>query len=112
MIGIVTFVHVLVSVLMIMVILLQTGKGAEIGAAFGGGYSQTLFGSSGPIGFLNKLTTVVATVFMMTSLLLALWVGRGPTTKSLVDQVPQEQQQEAPVAPPSPAVPGPVPGGK
>ena len=75
MIGIITFVHVLVSVLMIMVILLQTGKGAEIGAAFGGGYSQTLFGSSGPVGFLNKLTTVVATFFMVTSLLLGL-VGR------------------------------------
>jgi preprotein translocase subunit SecG len=103
--GIITFAHVLVSVLMIMVILLQTGKGAEIGAAFGGGYSQTLFGSSGPVGFLNKLTTVVATVFMLTSLLLALWAGRVPTTKSLVDTVPQ-QQQEAPV------VPGPVPGGK
>ena len=106
MIGIVTFVHVLVSVLMIMVILLQTGKGAEIGAAFGGGYSQTLFGSSGPVGFLNKITTIVATVFMLTSLLLALWVGRMPTTKSLMD-TQQPVQQEAPVAP---AVPGPVPG--
>ena len=106
MIGIVTFVHVLVSVLMIMVILLQTGKGAEIGAAFGGGYSQTLFGSSGPIGFLNKMTTVIATFFMLTSLLLALWVGRMPTTKSLMDTQPPAQQ-EVPVAP---AVPGPVPG--
>jgi len=100
--GILIVVHVLVSVLMIMIILLQTGKGAEIGAAFGGGYSQTLFGSSGPVGFLNKLTTVVAIFFMLTSLLLAVWAGRTPT-KPLGSGVPQ--QQEAPV------VPGPFPGG-
>jgi preprotein translocase subunit SecG len=99
--GILIVLHVLVSVLMIMIILLQTGKGAEIGAAFGGGYSQTLFGSSGPIGFLNKLTTVVAIFFMLTSLLLAVWAGRAPTG-SLGTGVPQ--QQGGPVAP------GPLPG--
>jgi len=99
--GILIVLHILVSVLMIMIILLQTGKGAEIGAAFGGGYSQTLFGSSGPVGFLNKLTTVVAIFFMVTSLLLAVWAGRAPTTP-LGSAVPQ--QQGAPVAP------GPFPG--
>jgi preprotein translocase subunit SecG len=99
--GILIVVHILVSVLMIMIILLQTGKGAEIGAAFGGGYSQTLFGSSGPIGFLNKLTTVVAVFFMLTSLLLAVWAGRAPT-KSLGSGAPPQQG--------APAVPGPFPG--
>lgn len=99
--GILIAVHILVSVLMIMIILLQTGKGAEIGAAFGGGYSQTLFGSSGPVGFLNKLTTVVAIFFMLTSLLLAVWASRAPTT-SLGTGAPR--QQGAPVAP------GPFPG--
>jgi preprotein translocase subunit SecG len=99
--GILIVVHVLVSVLMIMIILLQTGKGAEIGAAFGGGYSQTLFGSSGPVGFLNKLTTVVAVVFMLTSLLLAVLAGRGPITP-LGSGVPLQQQ--------APGVPGPIPG--
>jgi len=93
--------HVLVSVLMIMIILLQTGKGAEIGAAFGGGYSQTLFGSSGPIGFLNKLTTVVAVFFMLTSLFLAVLAGRAPT-KSLGAGAPQQQG--------APVTPGPSPG--
>ena len=95
--GILLFIHILVSVLMILVILLQTGKGAEIGAAFGGGYSQTLFGSAGPVGFLNKLTTVIAVVFMLTSLFLAFLAGQPPTTKSLVDEVPQ---QEVPAVPP------------
>jgi len=99
--GILIVVHIVVSVLMIMIILLQTGKGAEIGAAFGGGYSQTLFGSSGPVGFLNKLTTVVAIFFMLTSLLLAVWAGRAPTT-SLGPGVPQQQG--------APGAPGPFPG--
>jgi preprotein translocase subunit SecG len=94
--GILLFIHILVSVLMIMIILLQTGKGAEMGAAFGGGYSQTLFGSAGPVGFLNKLTTVIAVVFMLTSLFLAFLAGHPPTKRSLVDEVPQ---QEVPAAP-------------
>jgi preprotein translocase subunit SecG len=94
--GILLFVHILVSVLMIMVILLQTGKGAEMGAAFGGGYSQTLFGSAGPVGFLNKLTTVIAVVFMLTSLFLAFMAGHTPTDTTLMEGVPQ---QEAPAAP-------------
>ena len=99
--GILLFVHIVVSVLMIMVILLQTGKGASMGAAFGGGSSQTVFGSAGPVGFLNKLTTVIAVVFMLTSLVLAFLAAHPPTTKSLVDEV---QQQEAPLTP------GPVEG--
>ena len=98
--GILTFVHIIVCVLMIMIILLQTGKGAEIGAAFGGGSSSTIFGSAGPVGFLNKLTTAVAIFFMLTSLFLALLAGRPPTT-SLVDEAPQQEQE-------APAVPAPV----
>lgn len=99
--GILTVVHVFVCVFMIMIILLQTGKGASMGAAFGGGYSQTLFGSSGPVSFLNKFTTVVAVFFMLTSLILALMGGKLPT-KTVVDEVPR---QEVPVAP------GPMGGG-
>ena len=94
--GVLTFLHVIVCVLMIMIILLQTGKGAERGAAFGGGYSQTLFGSSGPVGFLNKLTTVVAVFFMLTSLVLAFLAGHIPTKPLVGDEVPQ---QEAPLTP-------------
>ena len=64
-------IHVVVCVALIMIVLLQTGKGADMGAAFGGGASQTLFGSSGASTFLSKTTTVVAVVFMLTSLTLA-----------------------------------------
>ncbi|MBA3035548.1 MAG: preprotein translocase subunit SecG [Desulfobacterium sp.] len=68
-------IHVIACVAIIMVVLLQTGKGADIGAAFGGGGSQTLFGSSGASTFLSKATTVIAIVFMITSLSLAYMSG-------------------------------------
>jgi preprotein translocase subunit SecG len=71
--------HIVVSVALILVILLQTGKGSDIGAVFGGGSSQTLFGSTGPTSFLSKLTAGAAIVFMLTSLFLAYFSGRGPS---------------------------------
>ena len=66
-----TILHVLVAFIMVGVILLQSGKGAEIGAAFGGS-SQTVFGARGANTFLGKLTAVTATIFMLTSLSLAI----------------------------------------
>ena len=62
--------HLGVCVALIIIVLLQTGKGSEIGAVFGSS-SQTLFGSTGGSTFFGKLTTVVAIVFMLTSLILA-----------------------------------------
>ena len=67
----IVLVHVLVCVALIFVVLLQTGKGADMGAAFGGGSSQTVFGSTGASSFLSKMTTGAAIVFMLTSLTLA-----------------------------------------
>ncbi|MBW2632326.1 MAG: preprotein translocase subunit SecG, partial [Deltaproteobacteria bacterium] len=64
-------IHVAACIALIMIVLLQTGKGADMGAAFGGGGSQTLFGSSGASTFLSKATTIAAVVFMLTSLVLA-----------------------------------------
>ncbi len=64
-------IHVVVCIALIMIVLLQTGKGADMGAAFGGGSSQTLFGSAGASTFLSKATTIAAVVFMVTSLALA-----------------------------------------
>jgi len=66
---IIIVVHILVCAALILIVLLQAGKGAEMGAAFGGA-SQTIFGSAGAMGFLSKLTTAAAIVFMITSLLL------------------------------------------
>jgi preprotein translocase subunit SecG len=95
MVSALTGLHVVVCVMLIMIVLLQTGKGADMGAAFGGGSSQTLFGSAGPVSFLNKLTTMVAVVFMLTSLTLA-FMSTQSGVKTVVDEVPA---QEAPMVP-------------
>ena len=71
MMTVVAIIHVIVCIALILIVLLQTGRGSEIGAAFGGGSSQTLFGSSGTSGFMTKLTTIGVTVFMVTSFMLA-----------------------------------------
>lgn len=80
-------IHVIVCIALIMIVLLQTGKGADMGAAFGGGSSQTLFGSTGASTFLSKATTLAAIVFMITSLTLA-YLSGGNVTKSVVKDVP------------------------
>jgi preprotein translocase subunit SecG len=69
--SILVTIHVIICVALIMIVLLQTGKGADMGAAFGGGSSQTLLGSSGASTLLSKATTGVAIIFMLTSLALA-----------------------------------------
>ena len=80
-------VHVVVSIALIMIVLLQTGKGADMGAAFGGGASQTLFGTTGASTFLGKLTTIAAIVFMLTSLTLAYMAGHR-NAQSVVEKAP------------------------
>jgi preprotein translocase subunit SecG len=91
-------VHIFVCLFLIAVVLLQSGKGAEIGAAFGGS-SQTLFGSRGAATFLGKMTTVVAVVFMVTSFLLAIIASKGG---SVVTKTVIPQQQTMPAVPAGP----------
>jgi preprotein translocase subunit SecG len=93
--------HIAVAVFLILVVLLQTGKGAEMGAAFGGS-SQTLFGGAGPAGFMAKLTTTAAVCFMLTSLGLAyvsshnvLGTVQLPTSQEAPAQFPVEATPEA-----------------
>ena len=84
--------HVLVCVALILIVLLQTGKGADMGATFGGGSSQTLFGSTGATTFLTKSTTFVAVAFMVTSLTLAYISSSRQSYKSVTtDSAPIEQ---------------------
>lgn len=77
-------VHVIVCLLVIGAILLQSGKGAEIGAAFGGS-SQTVFGSRGPANFLSKFTVITAFVFMFTSLSLAILAKDRTFSSTVID---------------------------
>lgn len=80
-------VHVIAAVFLIGVVLLQTGKGADIGAVFGGGSSETVFGSSGAGTFLTRLTTGIAILFMLTSLSMTYGLALR-TTQSLFDDAP------------------------
>lgn len=112
-------IHLFVSFIMIGAILLQSGKGAEIGAAFGGS-SQTIFGSRGAATFLSKMTVGAAVIFMLTSLSLAfmsreragehsIMSGSAPETApaptAAVPQAPPSQtpQSSAPAATQAPA---------
>jgi len=87
----VTIVHIIVCIGLILVVLLQTGKGAEIGAVFGGGSSSTIFGSSGAGNFLTKLTTAMAIVFMITSLTLGYFAGQRPSATIFDSRSPASQ---------------------
>src|SRR3954453_14480221 len=99
----VTVIHVIVSVGLILVVLLQTGKGAEIGAVFGGGYSSTVFGSSGAGNFLTKLTAAMAIVFMITSLALGYFAGQRPSATIFDRRTAPGAQPQLPT-PASPAL--------
>ena len=93
----ITLLHVLVCLFLILVVLLQTGKGADLAGAFGGGGSQTAFGARGATTLLHKLTTVSAGIFMATSLILAVMASRPGGTVV---------QEETPVASDAPTAPG------
>ncbi len=91
---ILTVAHISVSLFLIIIVLLQHGKGADAGAAFGGGgSSQSLFGSEGPISLLNKITTASAIVFMVTSVSLA-YYSSTTSTGSVMTAVPQATMVE------------------
>jgi preprotein translocase subunit SecG len=77
--------HVLVCVILVMVVLLQSGKGADLSGAFGGGATQTAFGSRGPASFLTRMTTVVAIIFMITSISLATVASNRKETRSIME---------------------------
>ncbi|HEY5931999.1 MAG TPA: preprotein translocase subunit SecG [Nitrospira sp.] len=98
----IVIVHIFICFLMIGAILLQSGKGAEIGAAFGGS-SQTVFGSRGPANFLSKLTVVVAAVFMVTSLTLAILAKQRNSASTIIDMQPKSEPTAPPAAPPAPS---------
>jgi len=100
--------HVLVSFALILIVLLQTGKGAEMGASFGGGSNQTIFGSRGAATFLSKVTTAAAVAFMLTSLSLAYLSSRRHA--SIVPETPAAAAPAGePVTLPVPDSPGALP---
>ena len=93
-------IHVLVCVALRLIILFQRGKGADMGAAFGGS-SQAVFGSTGATSFLHKMTVAAAVIFMLTSLILAFLSGRGATSSVMKGvKPPQAQTSQVPQSAP------------
>ena len=98
-------VHVVVALAIIGLVLLQHGKGADMGSGFGGGASSSLFGATGSANFLSRATAVLATLFFIVSLVLAYIATNAPRESgSVVDRIQQkpaatEKKDGAPVAP-------------
>lgn len=103
--AVIIVIHIVVCFALILIVLLQTGKGASMGAAFGGA-SQTVFGSAGPAGFLGKLTAGAAVIFMLTSLSLA-YISSHRFDKTIFGKTPAPAARPAPgvALPPGESVP-------
>jgi preprotein translocase subunit SecG len=107
-------IDVIMCIVLVGLILMQHGKGADVGAAFGSGASQTVFGSQGSASFLTRGTAILATLFFVISLWLAYLTGHERTGGSVVDQIPTTPVETGlPTAPLletlDPAAPGDVP---
>jgi len=96
-------IHVIVSLIIIGLVLLQAGKGADIGSAFGGSGSQAVFGSMGTPTVLGKITTVVAVIFMVTSFSLAVLAHKKASTIMPASAPARSDATLAPAPPPAPA---------
>ena len=92
-------VQVLVAVGLIVLVLLQQGRGADAGASFGGGASGSLFGSRGPASFLAKMTGLLAAVFFINSLGLAYLAAEASRARSVVERIEQGSDTEVPALP-------------
>lgn len=96
--SLVFVIHIIVSILLVITVLLQPGKGGDLGSMFGGGTSESIFGASGAVPFLTKVTRILAVIFMVTSLSLGYFSARGISSSVITDfpSAPVEQQQTAP----------------
>src|SRR6185503_6727918 len=98
--------HVLVALGIVGLVLLQHGKGADVGASFGGGASGSLFGASGSANFLSRTTAILAVVFFLTTFVLAYLVTHKPRVgggvMDTVKEQPQPAQQQVPASQPAP----------
>jgi len=99
-------VHVIVSIFLIGIVLVNVSKGSEVGAVFSG--SQAIFGGAGPGTFLNKVTTVLAVLFFATSLALT-YLSAKKTKSSLMEEMPKVEMP-APETAPKPQIPTPESG--
>ena len=101
-----TLLHVLTCGILILVVLLQSGRAVDLAGAFGGAGSQTAFGPRGAATFLSNATTFLAIVFMLTSMTLAIFASE-LTSGSLVEEPPAAEQEQTTPAPPAEPPPAP-----
>ena len=99
-IPIIKVIHIFVSLFLIVIVLLQPGKGGDLGSVFGGGTSESVFGASGAVPFLTKLTRLLAVIFFLTSLSLGYFSVTSikssvidPTPSVLEETVPEGEEQ-------------------
>src|SRR3954471_21236010 len=108
--NVIIVVHVVVALAIIGLVLLQHGKGADMGSGFGGGASSSLFGATGSANFLSRATAVLATLFFILSLVLAYIATNAPRDSgSVVDRI-QQQKPAAEKKDAAPVAPGTTPG--
>ncbi len=105
-------VHMLIAAALIGLVLIQRGKGAEVGAAFGSGASNTVFGARGSASFLTRATAVLAAAFFITSLSLAFSVSQRKEASSVTELVAPLQSETPPAGAPTPDRPSDVPENK
>jgi len=86
--------HILLCILLVLIILLQPGKGGDVGAAFGGGGTSSMFGPRGPANLLSRATTVVAVLFMVTSVSLSIYSNRSRQQDADISGALERLQQE------------------
>lgn len=94
-------VHILAAIFLIALVLMQHGKGADMGAAFGGGSSQTVFGSIGSVPFLTKVTAIIAALFCATSIGLGHFIAKQAKQESVVAAAAAPVVPAVPVTPPA-----------
>ena len=87
--------HVIVCIILVLVVLLQSSKGADLAGAFGGGATQTAFGSRGPASFLSRITTIAAIIFMITSVSLSMISSTRAEAKSILETTTGKQTSKS-----------------
>lgn len=97
--GILLVIHVIIAIALIALILIQQGKGAQAGAAFGSGASQTIFGSQGSGGFLSRTTGILAALFFIINLTIACLINRSRHPEGPVMPAPSQEEKALPASP-------------
>ncbi len=103
-----TFIHIIVCFFLVVVVLLQSGKAADLAGAFGGMGSQTAFGPRGSATVLSKATTIAAALFMLTSLTLAILATRNASSSGSVLERQKKPAKAGPATPGKPGAPPPI----